>query len=79
MTPFEQLLQSLFTADVWGLVKLAVLLFMGVYLVFAIVIVRQIKLMINVLDGNLNLPLRLLALAHLVFAGLVFLMALTIL
>jgi len=79
MTPFEQLLQDLLTINIWTMAKLLVLIFMGVYLAFAIVIVRQVKLMTNVLDGNLNLPLTALALAHLALAGIVFLMALTIL
>lgn len=79
MTPFEQTLESLIRVDIWFLAKLLVLAALGVYLAFAVVLVRQVKLMVSVLNGNLNLPLKALALGHLVVAGMVFLLALTIL
>lgn len=79
MTPFEQTFENLLRLDIWALAKLFVLVFLGVYVAFAVVLVKQVKLMTAVLDGNLNLPLKALALAHLVLAGMVLLLALSIL
>ena len=79
MTPFEQTLENLVSIDPWGLAKLAVLLFLGIYIVFAFIVVRQVRLMTSVLNGSIDLPLKAIALAHLAIAVTVFLMALTIL
>jgi len=58
---------------------LAVLLFLGIYIVFAFIVVRQVRLMTSVLNGSIDLPLKAIALGHLAIAVTVFLMALTIL
>ena len=79
MTPSEQFLENLFQVSPWGLVKAAVLLALGIYIVFAIIIVRQVKLMTNVLNGQMDLPLKTVALIHLVLAIGVFLLSLAIL
>lgn len=79
MTPFEQVLINVFQVDLWGVAKLAVLLFLGIYIVFAFIVVRQVRLMTSVLNGSIDLPLRAIALAHLAIAVMVFLMALTVL
>lgn len=64
---------------VWLLLKIFILLFLAIYIVFAIVVIRQIKLMLQTLDMGLNLPLRFLGWAHFLFAVGIFLIALTIL
>ena len=79
MTPFEQTLDQLLKVDIWVLVKIIVLIFMGIYTAFAIVVMRQVNLMTSVLNGNLNLPLKAIALIHLALAVMMFLLALTIL
>jgi len=81
MTPFENLIQSLVsvTIDGWFFIKLLFLLGFLFYIAFAIVVVRQINLMIQTLDGVLNLPLKLIAWVHLGVALLIFFLALTIL
>lgn len=65
--------------SLWLIVKIFVLFGLAIYLVFALVMVKQVKLM----TGTLNLPLEkfviLLSYAHLVFAVLVFILALAIL
>jgi hypothetical protein len=77
MTPFEQVLENLVGIDPWGVAKLAVLLFLSLYIAFAVIIVRQVKLMIGVLNGTIDLPLRALALLHLILSIGVFILAIT--
>ena len=79
MTPFENLIQSLASAaiDGWFFVKLLFLLGFLLYIAFAVVVVRQVNLMIQTLDGVLNLPLKLIAWVHFGVALLVFFLALT--
>lgn len=79
MTPIEQLLQSLITLDVWVVVKWLLVLALGLYGVFAVVVVRQVQLMSRTLNGALELPLKLLAWLHMGVAVMVLLMAVVIL
>jgi len=79
MTPFEQFLESLVNLNPWFLVKIGFLIFLALYFAFAVVITRQVKLMIRVLNGAFELPLQVMALVHLALAATVFLLALTIL
>jgi len=79
MTPIEKFLQSLLTLDVWGVVKVSILFGLGLYLVFAVVVIRQVQLMSKALNGSLDLPLRLIALIHLGMVIAVFLFALVVL
>lgn len=77
MTPFEEFLESLVTLNPLSLVKAGILIFLALYIAFAVVVVRQVKLMIRVLNGTFELPLQIIALAHLVLVVMVFLIALT--
>ena len=79
MTPFEQFLENLVSLSPWGVVKLGFLIFLIVYIVFAGMVIRQVELMIRTLDGSINLPLKILAYIHLIFATFIFLLALIIL
>ena len=79
MTPVEQLLQGILTLDVWGVVKFFVLFGLLLYIVFAVVVIRQVQLMSHSLNGTLDLPLRLIALIHLGLTVGVFLLALLVL
>jgi len=79
MTPFELFLENLVNLNPWYLVKIGFLIFLALYFAFAVVIIRQVKLMIRVLNGTLELPLQIMALIHLALAATVFLLALTIL
>ena len=64
---------------VWFIVKLAVLFALVIYIVFAFVIMKQVKLMTDTLElGQENL-IRALSYAHLMFSIGVFLFALVIL
>ncbi len=63
-----------------GLVtKIFVLFGLAIYLVFALVMIKQVKLMTNTLSLSIDKLVILFTYAHLVFAVLVFILALTIL
>jgi len=57
----EQLLKFLFTINIWAVAKFVVLLGLGVYIIFAFVVVRQVKIMTEVISGMLTGPLRLIS------------------
>lgn len=65
--------------SIWFFVKIAILILLALYLVFALVVVRQTKLMTDTLQLGFEFPVRLLAYVHLAFAIFVFLTALIIL
>jgi hypothetical protein len=65
--------------NTWILIKALALVILGMYLVFAFVITRQVKLMTSTLKLGFETPARVLSYLHLVFAVLVFLAALIIL
>ncbi|MCX6706414.1 MAG: hypothetical protein NTV24_04950 [Candidatus Woesebacteria bacterium] len=65
--------------SVWLAVKIFVLLFLAIYIIFALVVIRQIKLMSETLDMGLNLPIRFVGWAHFLFAVGIFVIALLIL
>jgi len=68
-----------FGISIWLVVKIAALILLGMYLVFALVIVKQIKLMTNALTLGFEAPIIMLGYIHLAFAVLVFFAALVIL
>lgn len=53
---------------VWGIARWFVFLGLVVYLVFSLVLVRQVQLMTRTLDVDFEKPIQILALFHLVFA-----------
>ncbi len=65
--------------NTWILIKALALVILGMYLVFAFVITRQVKLMISTLHLGFDAPVKILSYLHLAFAVLVFLAALIIL
>lgn len=73
------MINPVFGISVWLVVKIATLIVLGLYLVFALVIVRQIKLMTTTLALGYEGFITLLGYIHLAFAVLVFLTALIIL
>jgi hypothetical protein len=68
-----------FEISIWLLIKIAALILLGLYLVFSLVVVRQIKLMTETLSLGFEAPIIMLGYVHLAFAVLVFLAALVIL
>ena len=65
--------------SVWLIVKVAALILLGMYLVFAIVVVKQVQLMTSTLQLGFEFPVKFLTYIHLGFAIFVFLAALIIL
>ncbi|HET7098614.1 MAG TPA: DUF5657 family protein [Patescibacteria group bacterium] len=65
--------------DIWLIIKILSLVLLGMYLVFSLVVLRQVKMMTDTLQLGFEAPIRLLSYMHLLFAVLVFLAALIIL
>jgi hypothetical protein len=65
--------------DIWLIVKILALILLSLYLVFALVVVRQVKLMTDTLNLGYEGFVKFLSLVHLAFAVLVFLAAFVIL
>jgi len=61
--------------SVWGIVKLFFMLAIVLYIIFAVVIVRQVKLMGQTISDKNNYLLSLIAWLHLAIALFVFLLA----
>jgi len=65
--------------SVWLIVKIFAILAFLIYLLFALVIVRQVRLMTETIQVGFETPLKFLSYVHLTFAGVVLLLALIIL
>jgi len=65
--------------SIWLVAKIFVVLFLGIYVVFGLVIIKQIRLMLDTLDIGLALIIRLIGWAHLLFAIGVFILGIIIL
>ncbi|MBI2010256.1 MAG: hypothetical protein HYS86_03735 [Candidatus Chisholmbacteria bacterium] len=79
MPGLEDVFQFMLSIDVFDIIKLMVVLGLGFYLVFAVIVVRQVELMKRTLNGAIDVPLKILALVHLGVAFLVFGLAIAIL
>ena len=79
MSGFEQLLILLRGVTVWDGVKWLIVLGLGLYLVFAVVAVRQVQLMSRTINVALEWPIKLLATIHLAVAVVVLLAAIVVL
>lgn len=53
-------------------VKAAVLIFLALYIIFAIAVVRQVKLMAETIEVGFETHIKFIAYAHLVFSVFVF-------
>lgn len=65
--------------SVWFIAKIMYLIALAVYAVFAIVVVRQVRLMVDTLEVGFELPIQVIAWGHLIFALGVFVLAVIIL
>ena len=81
MTPFEEFVQNLAVSgfNFWFLIKILFIIALGLYLAFAVIIVRQVKVMFETLKGMLDWPIRLVAWIHLAIAIFIFILAFIIL
>lgn len=69
---------QLLETSIWPVVKVAILFFLFLYTLFALVMVKQINLMTATLQVGFELPVKVVAYFHLVFALGVFLLTLLI-
>ena len=65
--------------SVWAIVKVFFLIALGLYILFSLIVIRQIQLMTDTLEVGFEAPIRLVGLIHLVVAISVFVLALLIL
>ena len=68
---------SPFNFNFLGALKIAYLVAILIYGVFALVLIKQVRIMTNTLEIELELPLKLISYLHLLAVVLVFLFALT--
>jgi len=72
-------MENLPNIDIWFLVKIIYLFAFSLYLVFAVVMLRQVKLMTKALEEKINPILCTIAWGHLVLSILIILFSLLIL
>ena len=65
--------------SIWGVAKVLILIALAIYLIFAVVIVRQVYAMTKVVSGELDLAIKIAAWIHLVLTLLVVFLAVVIL
>ncbi len=65
--------------NILPIVEIFIIIGLLVYIVFAFVVVRQIQLMTKTIEVGFEFPVKLLGIANLIFAILVFIFALSIL
>lgn len=75
----DQIVKFLFTINIWAIAKFIVLLGLGVYVIFAFVVVRQVKIMTEVISGMLTGLLRLVSWLFFLFSIAVWLFIFTFL
>lgn len=65
--------------SIWVIAKILFLIAIVVYIIFALVVVRQVNLMVDTLEVGFETPIRLFAWGHLLFSIGVLILALLIL
>jgi len=65
--------------SLWFIAKVFVLVAIAIYFVFAVVIIKQVNLMINTISIGFEIPIKMIAWAHLLFAIGIFVLAIIIL
>ena len=75
----SELVSFLISFFPWGAVQLAILILIGMYIIFAAIIVRQEQLMSKVVEIPFSPVLRMVALIHFIASLVVFFLALILL
>ena len=75
----EQTSNYILNFAVWDLTKVGLLTFLGLYLIFSLLVVRQVQLLTSVLGTNFSPLFKKVALLHVILAVGVFLFAFVIL
>jgi len=72
----DNLINSILNFNIWSIGKIFVLIGLAVYIVFAFIVVRQVKLMTEVVSGILTNLLRFISWIFFLFSVSVFVLAL---
>ncbi len=75
----ENLINSILNFNIWNIAKIFVLIGLAVYVVFAFIVVRQVKLMTEVVSGILTGILQLVSWILFLFSVFIFLFVLLLL
>jgi hypothetical protein len=75
----DQIIRFLSQIQVWDIFKVLVCFALLIYVLVALVVLKQVQMMADVLDGQMNPTIKGVALFHLLGAILVFLIALVVL
>ncbi|PIQ70489.1 hypothetical protein COS55_02445 [Candidatus Shapirobacteria bacterium CG03_land_8_20_14_0_80_40_19] len=75
----DNIIDTILNINIWGIAKLFVLLGLAVYVVFAFIVVRQVRLMTDVVFGILTGSLRLVSWVLFLFSAFIFLFVLLLL
>jgi len=75
----EEIIKTLLAIDIWQIGKIFVLIGLGVYLFFAFLIIRQVRLMTEIVEGILTHPLRVVSWLFFLFSIFVFILTLLVL
>lgn len=65
--------------SIWSILKVFIIIFMVLYLIFAFVVVRQVQLMTDTLEVGFEGQLRFFSFLHLLFAAAVLIFSIFIL
>jgi len=69
---FDQILKAILALSIWQVVKVGALLGIFLYLIFALIVIRQVNLMLNSLEVELEGLIKLVAWIHLLLVAGVF-------
>lgn len=75
----ENIVNGIININIWGIGKLFVLVGLAVYVIFAFIVVRQVKLMTEVVSGILTGFLRIISWLFFLFSIFVFIFVLLVL
>lgn len=77
--PLDDLFQYLINFNFWILAKIFILTALGLYFLFAFVIIKEVNLMTRTVKSILTLPLKIISWVHLALVLLIFTLAVIIL
>ncbi len=69
-------MNDIFGISILPIIKIAALILLSLYIVFALVIVKQVKIMTDTLHLGFEAPIRFFSFIHLLFSAFVFITAL---
>ena len=65
--------------SIWPIIKILVIILLAIYIIFAIVVVRQVQLMTDTLEVGFETQIKFLSFLHFLFAVAVLVFAIVIL